>query len=332
MTSRIIVTGAAGFIGRNVVAALNRRGQDDILLVDSLGTDTKWRSLVGLHYDDLISPDALLDRVERSRGLSDVEAIVHLGACSSTTETDADYLLKNNYHYSRTLCEWALSRDVRFIYASSASTYGGGELGFSDDDAVTPSLRPLNMYGYSKQLMDEWALRSDALRTVAGLKFFNVFGPHEEHKQDQRSVVSKAFEQINTTGRLALFKSYRPNVADGHQQRDFIYVDDVVAVLLDLLDRPGVAGLFNCGSGTARTWVDLGTAVFTALGQAPAIDFIDMPVLLREHYQYVTEAPMDKLRATGFTTPFRSLEHGVAEYVDWLSVNVATPVKHRGST
>jgi ADP-L-glycero-D-manno-heptose 6-epimerase len=312
------VTGGAGFIGRNTVAALNDRGLTDILLVDLLGTNDKWQTLVGLQFDDIIPPQAFLDRLDDPELASAVTTIIHLGACSSTTETDADYLLANNYRYTRALCEWAQTHDVRLIYASSAATYGGGELGFSDDDETTPNLRPLNMYGYSKQLVDLWGLRTGALDRVAGLKFFNVFGPHEQHKADMRSVVSKAYEEIGRTGRLSLFRSCRSEYADGQQQRDFIYVRDAVDVILFLIDDPTVTGLFNCGSGLARTWVDLAHAVFAAMELPPAIDYVDMPDGLREKYQYRTEAPMSKLRSAGYDRPFHPLEEGVSEYVKWL--------------
>jgi ADP-L-glycero-D-manno-heptose 6-epimerase len=318
MPSSTVVTGGAGFIGRNTVAALNDRGVTDILVVDSLGTNHKWQTLVGLEFDDVISPQAFLRWLDDGLG-SAVTTIFHLGACSATTEMDADYLLENNYRYTRRLCEWAQTHDARLIYAPSAATYGGGELGFSDDDETTPKLRPLNMYGYSKQLVDLWGLRTGALEKVVGLKFFNVFGPHEQHKGDMRSVVSKAYAEIGATGRLSLFKSYRDTYADGQQQRDFIYVRDAVDVMLFLADNPTVTGLFNCGSGTARTWVDLATAVFAAMGVPPAIDYVDMPVGLRERYQYRTEAPMTKLRAAGYDRSFHTLEEGVSEYVKWLA-------------
>lgn len=320
MAETIIVTGAAGFIGRNTVAALNEQGHDELLLVDSLGTDAKWANLVGLRFTDLISPQELLDRREKMR---DVRAVIHLGACSATTETDADFLLENNYRYTRELCEWALATEARFVYASSAATYGDGTLGFSDDDDVSPRLRPLNMYGYSKHMFDLWALRTGALSRIAGLKYFNVFGPHEEHKGDMRSVVSKAYAQIGETGSLALFRSHRPDYADGHQRRDFVYVRDAVAMTLYLAENPAVNGLFNCGSGTARTWLDLGNAVFGALGLEPSFDFIDMPASLRGQYQYHTEAQMTKIRTAGFTDPGHTLEDGVTDYVRWLAANVA---------
>ena len=324
MASSVVVTGAAGFIGRNMVAALNGRGVGDVLLVDTLGTDDKWQSLVGLTFDDIVSPATFLAKLDDDHAMAGVRTVIHLGACSATTERDADYLLDNNYHYTRTLCEWGMRKGVRVIYASSAATYGGGELGFSDSDTVTGSLRPLNMYGYSKQLVDLWALRTGALDRIAGLKFFNVYGEYEQHKDGMRSVVSKAFDEINRTGSLSLFRSHRPDYLDGQQLRDFIYVQDVVNVMLWLVDNPSVNGLYNCGSGNARTWVDLGRAAFAAMSRPENITFIDMPLGLREQYQYHTEAPMSKLRTAGYAAPFNTLEDGVAQYVQWLSSHVSS--------
>jgi ADP-L-glycero-D-manno-heptose 6-epimerase len=276
----IIVTGGAGFIGSNLVAALNRRGMDKILIVDHLGNSSKWRNLNGLRFEDYLDKRDFLLRV-RERKIATPRAIFHLGACSSTTETNADYLMENNFRYTRTLCKWALEKNARFIYASSAATYGDGSLGYSDVDTVTPLLRPLNMYGYSKQLFDVWALRTGVLNIIVGLKFFNVYGPAEDHKGDMRSVVHKAFQQVLTTGEIALFKSYCPEFANGEQTRDFIYVADAVAVALFFFDHPEVAGLFNCGTGQARSWLDLAKAVFTALRREPNIRFIDMPESIR---------------------------------------------------
>ena len=318
MSKTIVVTGAAGFIGRNAVAELNRRSQTNLLLVDDLGTDEKWRNLRGLQFEDIVSPAALLARVEADK-LPEIDAIVHLGACSATTEKDADYLLRNNYHYTRTLCEWSLRRHARFIYASSAATYGEGAQGYSDADSSTPTLMPLNMYGYSKHMFDLWALRQGLFNrranSIVGLKYFNVFGPYEDHKGDMRSVVSKSFGQILRAGRVALFKSYRPEYADGEQKRDFIYVKDAVDVTLSFIEHRAAGGLFNCGTGIARTWVDLATAVFTAMGKPVEIDFIDMPEALKGKYQYFTEAEMAKLRAAGYTKPFTTLEDGVRDYI-----------------
>jgi ADP-L-glycero-D-manno-heptose 6-epimerase len=314
MTSVLIVTGAAGFIGCNLVAEVNRRGSSDIVLVDSLGTDEKWRNLVGLRFEDMVAPENLWDWL-RGRVPGSVSGIIHLGACSSTTEADAEYLMRNNYRYTRQLCEWALVNSTRFIYASSAATYGDGSSGFSDQDAVTERLAPLNMYGYSKHVFDLWALRNGLFDQIVGLKYFNVFGPYEDHKNDMRSVVAKAYDEICRTGRLSLFKSYREGIRDGEQRRDFIFVDDAVDTTLHFLADGTTSGLFNCGTGTARTWLDLGTAVFSSLGLAPAIEFVDMPVLLRDKYQYFTQADTDKLRAAGYARKFTTLEDGVDKYV-----------------
>jgi ADP-L-glycero-D-manno-heptose 6-epimerase len=309
-----IVTGAAGFIGRNVVAELNTRGNTDLLLVDKLGTDEKWQNLLGLRYEDLIDPAELLRRIEANQ-LGPIDAIIHLGACSATTERDADFLLKNNYHYTRTLCEWCLSNKTRFVYASSAATYGDGSQGYSDDDRITPALRPLNMYGYSKHMFDLWALRNGLFDRIVGLKYFNVFGPYEDHKGDMRSVVQKSYHQIKAAGEVALFKSYKDGYADGEQKRDFIYVKDAVDVTVHFAANRGRGGLFNCGTGKARTWKDLATAVFTAMNRKPVIKMIEMPETLRGKYQYFTEAQTTKLRAAGYIKPFHTLEEGVRDYV-----------------
>ena len=323
MSKTTVVTGAAGFIGRNTVAELNRRGHTNLLLVDELGTDEKWKNLLGLQYDDLISPQEFLDRIERTRAkvLPEMDGIVHLGACSATTERDADYLLRNNYAYTRTLCEWSQAHNLRFVYASSAATYGDGSLGYDDADTSTPLLRPLNMYGYSKHMFDLWALRhgffTKAENPIAGLKYFNVYGPYEDHKGDMRSVVHKSHGQVGTNGKgkVKLFKSHRPDFRDGEQMRDFIYVKDAVDVTLFLLDEKQIGGLFNCGTGIARTWRDLVTAVYSAMGHNPQIEYIDMPGHLQGKYQYFTEATTGKLRAAGYTKPFTTLEDGIRDYV-----------------
>ncbi len=314
MPKRILVTGAAGFIGRNAVEELNRRGRDNLLLVDLLGTDDKWCNLRGLNYEDLLSPEALLLQMERGR-LTDVEAIVHLGACSATTERDADFLLENNYRYTRRLCEFSLKQGIRFIYASSAATYGDGTQGYDDDDKVTKDLRPLNMYGYSKHMFDLWALKSGAMDEIVGLKYFNVFGPFEDHKGDMKSVVAKSYRQIVDTGKVQLFKSYDKHYADGEQKRDFIYVKDAVEVTLSFLEERKQNGLFNCGTGHAKTWKELVTAVFHATNVPVSIEYVEMPEALRGKYQYFTQADIAKLRAAGYTTPFRSLEDAVSDYV-----------------
>ncbi len=317
MAKRIVVTGATGFIGRNLAAELNARGHDNLLLVDNLGTDEKWRNLRGLEFEDILDPEEFLSCVEGGK-LADVDAIFHLGACSATTERDADYLLKNNYRYTRTLCDWSLKNGVRFIYASSAATYGDGSRGYSD---MTPleELRPLNMYGFSKHLMDLWAQKKGYLDRVVGLKYFNVYGPYEDHKGDMRSMVHKAWGQIKETGNVRLFKSYRSEYADGEQMRDFVYVKDAVAVTLYFLEHREAGGLFNCGTGKARSWKDLMNAVFTAMKVKPNIEFIEMPEILRGKYQYFTQADMSKLRGAGYAAPFTSLEDAVLDYVKFLT-------------
>ncbi|MGI4828293.1 MAG: ADP-glyceromanno-heptose 6-epimerase [Janthinobacterium lividum] len=316
MPRPIIVTGAAGFIGRNTVAELNRRGETDLILVDELGKDEKWKNLVGLHYEDIVSPEEFLGLIEDGT-FAEARALIHLGACSATTERDADYLLRNNYQYTRVLCNWALSNDVRFVYASSAATYGDGAQGYSDADAVTPTLRPMNMYGYSKQMFDSWALKHNLFERIVGLKYFNVFGPYEDHKGDMRSVVSKSYDQIRRTGQVQLFRSYQPEFQDGEQRRDFIYVRDVVDITLHFaLQKPGApGGLFNCGTGQAHTWIELVTPVFEAMGLPAKIEFIDMPENLRNSYQYLTEAVVQKLRTAGYRKDFTPLDTAVREYI-----------------
>ncbi len=314
MSAQIIVTGGAGFIGSNLVRALNEQGEGDILIVDHLGSDEKWRNLPGLRYSDYLDKAEFRLRFRQGQ-IATPRVVYHLGACSATTELDAGYLMDNNYRYSRELCEWALDSGARFVYASSGATYGDGALGYDDADTRTPELRPLNMYGYSKQAFDEWALSGGHLNRIVGLKYFNVYGPGEAHKGDMRSVVHKAYHQILESGEVGLFKSYRPEYADGQQVRDFVYVKDAVAVTLAFGDPALPGGLYNCGTGEARCWLDLARAVFAAMGREPSIRFIDMPETLREKYQYETRASVVKLRAAGCELPFHTLEEGVRDYV-----------------
>jgi ADP-L-glycero-D-manno-heptose 6-epimerase len=311
----IIVTGGAGFIGSAIVWKLNSEGIDDIIVVDDLGTSEKWKNLVTLRYNDYIHKDDFLDMVLEDDVPFPVSGIIHMGACSSTTERDADYLMENNYRYSVNLADWAVKRDIRFIYASSAATYGDGLLGFSDDSDSVAELKPINMYGYSKQLFDLWVLRNELEAKMAGIKFFNVFGPNEYHKGDMRSVIHKSFGQISETGKVRLFKSHRPEYGDGEQKRDFVYVKDCVDVIWWLFQNREVNGIFNLGTGEARTWNDLVKAVFSAAGKDPKIEYVDMPEAIREQYQYFTEAKMDKLRLAGCPLSFHSLEDAVVDYV-----------------
>ncbi|MBT8490979.1 MAG: ADP-glyceromanno-heptose 6-epimerase [Deltaproteobacteria bacterium] len=311
----IVVTGGAGFIGSAFVWKLNSEGIDNIVIVDRLGTSEKWQNLVNRRYVDFFHKDDFLKMICEDRLSFNVEAIIHMGACSSTTERDCDYLMENNYRYSRRLAEWAVKKDIRFIYASSAATYGDGTLGFSDDDNVTETLRPINMYGYSKQVFDLWVQKNKFEKIFTGIKFYNVFGPNEYHKDDMRSVIHKSFGQIEGTGKVRLFKSYRAEYGDGEQKRDFIYVKDCVDVMWWFLQNQNIAGIFNLGTGKARTWNDLVGAVFSAMGREPEIEYIDMPESIRPQYQYFTEARMDKLRSAGNTIPFQSLEQSVTDYV-----------------
>ena len=314
--SRILVTGGAGFIGSALVWELNRRGYENILISDRLGTDEKWRNLVPLKFADYLDADDLLKRVEaQPASLGQVELVLHLGACSATTERDSNYLMRNNVDYTRTLAEWAVAKNARFVYASSAATYGDGSLGMDDRMTDLHQLRPLNMYGYSKHLFDLQAQRTGLMKRIVGLKYFNVFGPNEDHKADMRSVVHKSFAQILTTGRVQLFKSHRPDFKDGEQMRDFLYVKDAVRMTLHLASSPLASGLYNLGSGVPHTWVQLATAIFGALGMPPQIEFIDMPESLRAKYQYYTCADITKLRQSGFEDPLTPLAESVRDYV-----------------
>ena len=320
MSGTIIVTGGAGFIGANIVQELNARGHDDVIIVDQLRDAEKWRNLVGLRFEDYVDKTDLRDAVLVDDMPWQLDAVIHMGACSATTETDADYLADNNYRYTRDLCEWCVKYGVRFVYASSAATYGDGGLGYKDDDTATPLLQPLNMYGFSKHMFDLWALRSGIINQIVGLKYFNVYGPREDHKDDMRSVVHKAHGQIRETGKVGLFKSYRDDYPDGGQVRDFVYVKDAVDVTLHFLEHRDAGGLFNCGTGEARTWNDLANATFAAMGRDPHINYIEMPDHLRGKYQYHTQADTAKLRAAGYDKPFTGLEDGVADYVrTWLA-------------
>jgi len=310
-----IVTGGAGFIGSAMIWKLNQMGIDDILVVDNLATTDKWKNLVNLKYSDYLHKDQFLKFMAEGDDPFGTEAVIHLGACSSTTERDADYLMENNLRYTQVLCRFVLKNSVRFLNASSAATYGGGEQGFSDAHAGLEGLRPLNMYGYSKHLFDLWAGRAGLLDRIACIKFFNVFGPNEYHKQDMMSVICKAHKQIGERGRMRLFRSYRPEYPDGGQMRDFVYIKDCVDILWWLLENPTVNGIFNVGTGIARTWNDLARAVFAAMGKPADIEYIEMPEAIRDKYQYLTQAEMDKLRAAGYQAPFTSLEDAVRDYV-----------------
>jgi ADP-L-glycero-D-manno-heptose 6-epimerase len=308
----IIITGAAGFIGSSLASYLNRQGINDLLLVDSLDKSDKWKNLRQLSFSDYIDKTKLPEILPK---FSNIQAILHMGACSATTERDSAYLMENNYRYTLELAEYCLTKRIQFIYASSAATYGGGELGYADDENQLPQLQPLNMYGYSKQLFDLKARRERWLEKIVGLKFFNVFGPNEYHKGDMASVVYKSFLQIRELHQVRLFKSYRPEYKDGEQLRDFIYIRDVVRVITFFLEHPEISGIFNVGTGQARSFKDLVSASFESLDLPANIEFIDMPGHLRDRYQYFTQADIRKLRSAGYADPFFTLEAAVRDYI-----------------
>ncbi len=315
---KIAVTGGAGFIGSCLIWKLNAAGIFDIIVVDQLDSSQKWRNLAGKKVLDYIDKDKFILDLESNKFRGKLEAIIHLGACSSTLETNATYLLENNYMYSKRLAQWCLGKDVRFLYASSAATYGSGESGYSDEDKATLKLKPLNMYGYSKQLFDLWLIKSRLSNKVTGFKFFNVFGPNEYHKEEMRSVIAKNFESVAKEKKIKLFRSYRKDYSDGQQKRDFIYVKDAIEIVYYFLEHKSKKGIFNVGSGKARSWNDLAKAIFSALGLKPHIEYIDMPVAIRDKYQYFTQADLRKLKDAGCKHKFMSLEEAVKDYVSYL--------------
>lgn len=323
----ILVTGGAGFIGSALIHALNQRGENNILVTDTLLDSEKQSHLEALDYCTYLSGEELLTSLANNDDqLRDIRTIFHLGACSSTTETNRDFLMENNFEYTKTLATWALARNIRFVYASSAATYGDGSAGMKDEIAGLDQLHPLNLYGESKHLFDLYARDHGWFDRIVGLKYFNVFGPNEDHKKEMRSLVCKAFTHIRETGRMSLFKSYHPEYGDGKQERDFIYVRDAVKMTLHLAETRHASGLFNIGSGVARSWLDMAYALFGALNVQPMIDFIEMPESIRDQYQYHTCADITRLRATGYQEPIFSLEEAIEEYV----CNYLLPGKHLG--
>ena len=319
----LVVTGGAGFIGSALVAALNARGRDDILIVDDLGSGGKWKNLRGKRFIDIagtwIAPKSL------ARKYGKIDGILHIGAITDTSATDADALYAGNTRCTRRLAKWAMDNDVRFVYASSASVYGDGALGFSDEDSITPQLLPLNPYAFSKWLSDMECIREGWTERIASLRFFNVFGPNEYHKGFLGSVPWHATEQVQRTGRIALFQSHKEGYGNGEQARDFVYVKDVCDTVLWFLDHPDANGIFNCGTGQARTFNDLAAAIFAALGKEPAIDYVPTPESIRASYQYFTQADLAKLRRIGCTRPFMSLEDAIEDYVGSYLSNTANP-------
>ena len=322
-----IVTGGAGLIGSAMIWRLNREGIRDILAVDHLATSEKWRNLVPLRFADYRERDDFL--AELRSGVYDgakIDGIFHFGACSSTVERDAGYLVHDNFEYTKHLASFAVPRGIRMIYASSCATYGDGSQGYRDDDDALETLRPMNMYGYSKQLFDLWARDRGWLPKLVGCKFSNIYGPNEWHKGEMRSVVLRAFEQITANGTMKLFKSYRPEYADGEQLRDFLYVKDAAEMVMFLFGTPKANGLFNVGSGKPESWNRLARAAFAALEKPERIEYIEMPETLRDRYQYYTCAKTDKLRAFGYDRPTTSLEESVKDCIR----NYFAPDKHLG--
>jgi ADP-L-glycero-D-manno-heptose 6-epimerase len=312
---RVLVTGGAGFIGSFLASELNRLGCTDLLIADFPAEGEKKRNVAGLRFAEYLEPWDLLSRLQAG-SIGKLDFIFHLGACSSTTESNEQYLRENNTDYTRTLAEWALNAGSRFVYASSAATYGDGSAGMDDKDPrQLARLKPLNLYGMSKHQFDLEAWRLGWLDRIVGLKYFNVFGPHENHKGDMRSVICKSYFQVQDTGVIPLFKSYRPEYRDGEQNRDFLYVKDAVYMTLFLATHAGVNGIFNVGSGRAHTWNELADAIFSAMGREPRIEYVEMPESIRDKYQYSTQADIGKLRSAGYDEPITSLDAAVRDYI-----------------
>jgi len=316
-----VVTGGAGFIGSNLLAALEARGDGELVVVDRLRSNDKWRNIAKREIAEIVAPEHLFDFLAENR--AKIKVIFHMGAISSTTETDADLIVTNNFKLTSVLFDWCTRHQVRLVYASSAATYGDGSQGFDDDFGINPLslLQPLNAYGWSKHLFDRRLARKvsdDATMPPqwAGLKFFNVYGPNEYHKGGQQSVVAHIYPQVQSGASAQLFRSHNPNYTDGGQMRDFVWVGDVVSVMTWLLDHEEINGLFNLGSGQARSFLDLANAVYRSAGKEPSIKFIDTPLAIRDKYQYFTEARMGRLKACGYDKPFTSLEDGVSAYVN----------------
>ena len=318
----LLVTGGAGFIGSNLIAGLNEVGRTDIVVNDALGNTGKWRNLGKRQVADVVPPGELSEWLDGRK----LDAVVHLGAISDTTATDGDLVLATNFRLSLRLLDWCTATRTPFLYASSAATYGAGTEGFDDEwsPAALQRLRPMNLYGFSKHLfdlavVDRFAKRAKLPPQWVGLKFFNVFGPNEYHKGEMTSLIGKRFEDAKAGKPVHLFKSHRHGIGDGEQKRDFIYVDDAVAIMRWLLDTPAVSGIFNVGTGKARSFRDLIAAMFRALGHTPNIEYVDMPPTIRDQYQYFTQAKVENLRKAGYNADFTSLEEGVNRYVTFLN-------------
>lgn len=313
----IVVTGGAGFIGSALIWRLNQLGIENIIIVDKFSKDEKWKNLVSLKYVDVFDADEFGQMCAHDfLTKAQVDTIFHLGACSSTTETDFDYLLRNNFEYTKYLCERALKDDIRFIYASSGATYGLGEQGYNDNEDEISKLRPLNAYGFSKQMFDKWAKANKLFDKIVGLKYFNVYGPNEYHKDDMRSIICKGFNQLKETGKIRLFKTTKPDqYGDGGQRRDFIYIKDAVDMTLFFWENKIINGLYNIGTGNAITWNEFVTPIFKALGKDVNIEYFDMPESLIEKYQDFTEADISKIRKAGYQKKLMTADEAVFDYV-----------------
>ncbi len=303
-----------GFIGSAIIWAMNNAGIDRIIVVDS-PSNNSWKNLVNLRFADIIDKNTFMRNIEENKFGNSIEGIVHMGACSDTTEGNAEYLMENNFQYTKKLASWAIGKKCRFVYASSAATYGNGP-DFSDNERKIYSLKPLNMYAYSKQLFDIWAYRNNLLTNIAGIKFFNVFGPNEYHKGEMRSVIHKKFHEIVNTGRASLFKSYKKEYGHGQQKRDFIYIKDAVKITLFIYNNHSVNGIINAGTGKARSFNDVVKTIFNILGKKEDIVYIDMPENIKNSYQYFTQADITKIRSFGYNDPFLSLEESIKDYVN----------------
>ncbi len=309
----IILTGGAGFIGSAFLWKLNQEGLDDIIVVDHLDKTDKWKNLRKKRFNDYIEKDQFINLLESDK-FTNVDTIFHIGACSSTTEKDANYIMSNNYSYSMRIAQWCEKNNARLIYASSAATYGDGKQGYNDQVDLV-NLQPMNIYGYSKHLFDMWLYKKGLLNKFTGFKYFNVFGSNEYHKGDMKSVICKSYKQIKDTGKLKLFKSYKKGIAHGMQMRDFVYIKDVLNVMFFFYQNKSLKGLYNLGTGKARSFNDLANAVFHAMGLKTKIKYIPMPLDLRDRYQYFTEAQLQKLKEAEYTKDFHTLEDGIADYV-----------------
>lgn len=309
-----IVTGGMGFIGSALIWKMNEMGIENIIIVDSPDKQDSWKNIVNLKFSDIISKEDFIIAVEKNTFSRCVSGILHMGACSDTTEKNSAFLLGNNYHYTKKLALWAVKNNCRFVYASSAATYGCGP-DFSDNETNLFSLKPLNMYGYSKHLFDLWAYRNKLLKRIAGLKFFNVFGPNEYHKQDMRSVVLKKFLEIRETGVAKLFKSYRNEYRHGEQKRDFIYIKDAVDMTLFLYQNPSINGIFNIGTGIARSFNEVVMSIFKILSKEVKIQYIEMPDAIRDSYQYFTKADISKIRNSGYRKKILPLQEAIEDYI-----------------